>query len=170
MSKERGTPIDPELDPDQLDKYDQLIQSHKETVAVIRKKVSLRAQLKIETSEDAELEVQVLFARIAACFGEEAACGLFKKYSKRTRSKPQRDTALLLRFYLMEKPQKLTLAKQIDPKNPQRILAQLKRALTDSRYARLRKGLALVGRRSADIEGTHDKWRSFFDLRFPGRR
>jgi hypothetical protein len=105
-------------------------------------------------------------------FGEEAACALFKKYSKPTRSRHRRDTDLLLRFYTMENPKKLTLAKQIDPSNPERVLAQLKRALRDKRYARFRKWLALVkaGHRSSNTQDVVNKWQGLFDQRFPGRR
>jgi rubrerythrin len=122
------------------------------------------------TLEEAELLVQRTFAEIARKFGEEAACKLFKKYATPTRLRHRRDTDLLWRFYRMENPQKLTLAKQIDPKNPQKILAQLKRALKDKRYAHFRKWAAVTGWKSANWGDGFDWWRGYFDARFPGRR
>jgi hypothetical protein len=121
------------------------------------------------TLEGAELLVQQVFQRIARKHGEKVACELFKKYARPTRSRHRRDTDLLWRFYRMEKPKKLTLAKQIDPKNPERVLTQLKRALKDKRYARFRKWAAVTDWKSADLD-TFDIWRGYFDAQFPGRR
>ena len=117
----------------------------------------------------AELLIQRTFAVIARVFGEEIACKLFKKYATPTRSRHRRDTELLWRFYRMEKPKKLALAKQLNPENPERVLAQLKRALKDKRYARFRKWAAVTDWKSADLDA-FENWRGYFDARFPGRQ
>jgi hypothetical protein len=123
--------------------------------------------------EDAKLEIQILFAKIAFTFGEKVACGLFKKYVKPTRLGQYRDIILLSLFSGMKNPKKQTFAKIIDPKNPHKVLAQLKRALRNPRYARFRKGLAmmLTEPETADRQAVRDNIRAVVaDGFFPGRQ
>jgi len=93
------------------------------------------------TLEDFEGEIHAAFIEIADSYGEDAACRLFKKFSKPASPKRYRDAELLWLYYTMENPKKRTLAKQIDPENYEKVEARPKRALKDKRYARLRRAV-----------------------------